>query len=213
MNSPEYKAHFVTTLYQVFLGRAPDAGGLQFWTEKMSLPGTPGMHGGSADEKYVLAAILGSDEYYNNAGGTPQGWINAVYQDILGRAPDSSGAAYWANELATGGAGGRDGIARILLSQPEVAHDLLDSFYPAPGGTAANPLAPAGSPAGTGLNKLAQITGAGWENLFLEGPYDDQEEGNDAFFHELAGGAAWDDVQFRLLTSNQYFDNGNRPVT
>ena len=38
----------------------------------MGQPGTPGKHNGSADEKYVLAAILGSDEYYNNAGGTPR---------------------------------------------------------------------------------------------------------------------------------------------
>jgi hypothetical protein len=212
MNSPEYKAHYVTTLYQVFLGRSPDAGGLQFWTEKMGQPGTPGMHSGSADEKYVLAAILGSDEYYNNAGGTPQDWVDAVYHDILGRAPDNSGTAYWANQLAAG-SDNRDNIARKLLSQPEEAHDLLNSFYPAPGGTTANPLAPAGSQAGASLNKLAQITGAGWENLFLNGPYDHQEEGNDRFFHELASGAAWDDVQFELLTSAQYFDNDNHPVT
>lgn len=212
MNSAEYKSHYVTTLYQVFLGRSPDAAGLQFWTEKMGQPGTPGMHSGSADEKYVLAAILGSDEYYNNAGGTPEDWVNAVYQDILGRAPDSSGAAYWANKLSAG-TDNRDHIARTLLSQPEVAHDLLNSFYPDQGGTAAHPLAPAGSQAGAGLNKLALITGAGWENLFLNGPYDHQPEGNDVFFHELASGVAWDDVQYEILTSAQYYDNDNQPVT
>ncbi|MGH7134752.1 MAG: DUF4214 domain-containing protein, partial [Pirellulales bacterium] len=72
LNSPEYKTHYVTSLYEIFLGRAPDTGGLAYWTAKMGNPGTLGGVTGSADEKYVLAAILGSDEFYNDAGGTPQ---------------------------------------------------------------------------------------------------------------------------------------------
>ena len=60
MNSAEYKAHYVTCLYEAFLNRAPDAGGLQFWTQKMGNPGTPTQNTGSADEKSVLAAIVGS---------------------------------------------------------------------------------------------------------------------------------------------------------
>ena len=213
MNSPEYAIHYITTLYQVILGRAPDAPSLPFWTSKMGSPGTPGQHTGSADEKAIVAAFFGSDEFYIQSGNTPQGWIDALYEDILGRAPDGSGAAFWANELATRGAGDRDGIVRDLLTTQEAAHFVLDSFYPGVGGTSSNPLPVPGAPAGTVSTDLATITGDGWENLYLEGPYDSQPQGNDTFFNSLAGGAGWDDVQLLLLETSQLYTNPNRPIT
>src|SRR5487761_738099 len=155
-DSPEYKSHFVTVLYEVFLGRAPDASGLQFWTDKLGSPGTPGEHGGSADEKFVFAAILGSDEFYLKAGSTPQGWVNALYEDLLGRAADGGGMSFWSNELKTRGAGDRDGIVRDLLTTPEAAHRLLNVFYPAPGGTASHPLPAPGASVASGSTGLAQ---------------------------------------------------------
>jgi hypothetical protein len=212
LNSPEYKAHYVTTLYQVFLGRSPDAGGLQFWTDKLGNPGTPGGHNGSADEKFVLAAIVGSDEFYLDAGGTPQGFVNALYQDLLGRAADAGGSAFWTAQVQARPTD-RDGIVRDFLSEPETEHKLLDSFYPAPGGTASNPLPPPGSCVTACSYDLAVITGDGWENLFLQGPFDSQPQGNDQFFAALAGGAAWDDIQLELLFTDQFYTNGNRPVT
>ncbi|HQU42426.1 MAG TPA: DUF4214 domain-containing protein [Pirellulales bacterium] len=78
--------------------------------------------------------MYGSDEFYLKSGNTPQGWINALYEDILGRPADGGGMTFWANELSLRGAGDRDGIVRDLLTTPEVAHGLLDSFYPAAGG-------------------------------------------------------------------------------
>ncbi|HEV3342296.1 MAG TPA: DUF4214 domain-containing protein [Pirellulales bacterium] len=213
LNSPEYAIHYVTTLYEVILGRAPDAPGLQYWTSKMDSPGTPGGHTGSADEKGIVAAFFGSDEFYIKSGNTAQGWINALYEDILGRAPDGSGMTFWANELTTRGAGDRDGIVRDLLTTPEAAHLVLDSFYPAAGGTSSNPLPAPGAPAGNSSTDLAIITGDGWENLYLEGPYDSQPEGNDSFFTSLAGGGGWDDVQLLLLETSQFYTNPNRPIT
>jgi hypothetical protein len=213
MNSPEYAIHYITTVYHIFLNRAPDAGGLQYWTAKMGSPGTPGEHSGSADEKAIVAAFLGSDEFYIKAGNTPQSWINAVYEDVFGRAADGGGLAFWTHELQIRGAGDRDGIVRDLLTTPEAAHDLLDSFYPTAGGTASTPLAAPGTTAGTGLTELALLTGAGWENLYLEGPFDSAPEGNDAFFAALAGAANWDDVQIQLLGTSQFYTNPNRPVT
>ena len=138
----------------------------------MGSPGTPGGATGSADEKAIVAAIFGSDEFYIESGNTDQGWINALYEDILGRAADGSGAVFWANELAVRGAGDRDGIVRDLLATREAAHRVLDSFYPAAGGTSGNPLTVPGAPAGTGSTDLAILTGDGWENLYLQGPYD-----------------------------------------
>ncbi|MGH7137001.1 MAG: DUF4214 domain-containing protein, partial [Pirellulales bacterium] len=213
LNSPEYKTHYITCLYETFLGRAPDPLGLQFWVDKMGNPGTPGGHSGSGDEKYVLAAIVGSDEYYANAGGTAEGFVNAIYKDLLGRAPDADGLNFWMHEVAIRGPADRDGLVRDLLTSPEAAHLLLDMFYSAPGGTSSNPLPSVGQPAGMNGTKLAEVTGGGWENLYLLGPFDSAPEANDAFFYELAAGGRWDDVQFQLLTSYQYYLNSNRPVT
>ncbi|HEV3340247.1 MAG TPA: DUF4214 domain-containing protein [Pirellulales bacterium] len=212
LDSPEYAIHYITTVYEVILGRAPDAPGLQFWTQKMGPPASPGTTG-SADEKGIVAAFFGSDEFYIRSGNTPQGWINALYQDILNRAPDGSGAAFWAHELSVRGSGDRDGIVRDLLTTPEAAHFILDTFYPTAGGTASTPLAPPGSFAGTGRDELSLLTGAGWENLYLEGPYGNNPQGNDAFFTALAGGAGWDDLQVLILNTAQYYTNPNRPVT
>jgi uncharacterized repeat protein (TIGR01451 family) len=213
MNSAEYKEHYITCVYENFLGRAPDAGGLQFWTQKMGNPGTPGQNTGSADERYIVAAFLGSDEFYIKSGNTPQSWINAVYEDVFGRAADGQGAAFWMNELQTRGAADRDGIMRDLLMQPEAAHLLLNSFYPAAGGTSSNPLAAPGTEAGTGSTPLAQLTGGGWENLYLEGPYGNNAEANDGFFASLSSGGNWIDVQLLILDTDQFYTNPNRPVT
>jgi hypothetical protein len=213
LNSPEYATHYITTLYQAILGRAPDPAGLQYWTSKMGSPGAPGGATGSTDEKAIVAALFGSNEFYINSGNTAQDWINALYEDILGRAADGSGTAFWEHELSVRGAGDRDGIVRDLLTTPEAAHLVLDSFYPAPGGTNSNPLPAPGASAGNNSTDLAMITGDGWENLYLQGPYDSQPQGNDSFFNSLAGGAAWDDVQLLLLGTSQFYTNPNRPIT
>ncbi|HEV3025396.1 MAG TPA: DUF4214 domain-containing protein [Pirellulales bacterium] len=201
LNSPEYKAHYITSLYEIFLGRAPDAPGMTFWTAKMGNPGTPGGHTGCADEKSILAAILGSEELFLKSGSTPQGWIDTLFQDLLGRAPDATGLNFWMNDLATRGANNRDAVASDLLGTPEVEHDLLDSAFPAAGQAAA-----AGTQAGTGSTALAELTGGGWEDLYLQGPSGTAPEGNDSFFATLAGGAGWDDVQELILSSGQFFD-------
>lgn len=212
MNSPEYKAHYVDTLYEVFLGRAPDAAGLAFWSAKMGDPGTPGEHGGSADERFILAAIVGSDEFYAQAGGTDQGFVQALYHDLLGRAGDAADVNTWAG-LVHSQEQDRDGIVRNFLSAAETEHKLLDNFFPAQGGTAANPLPVPGTAAPVGNDDLAIATGLGWENLYLQGPYGNAPAANDVFFNSLAGGAPWDDVRLLLLASDQFYTNSNRPVT
>lgn len=213
MNSPEYKEHYVNSVYQVFLGRPAEPAALAFWTNKMGNPGSPGGHTGSADEKYVLAAILGSDEFYQDAGGTPQAWINALYEDLLGRAAEGGGLTFWQNELAVRDAGDRDGVVRDFLTSPEAVHDLLDAYYPLAGGSAAAPLPQPGAPAGLNKTKLAELTGGGWENLYFEGAVGSSRQADDGYFSELAGGASWDDVQYQMLTSQQFYTNPNRPVT
>jgi uncharacterized repeat protein (TIGR01451 family) len=212
MNSEEYKEHYITTLYQVLLGRGPDAGGLQYWAGQMGNPGTPGGHSGSSDEKIIVSQFIGSDEFYADAGGTPQGFAQALYQDLLGRTGEASGVAAWA-ALAQAQPNHRDAVVRFFLSTPEAEHLLLDSFYPAPGGTASHPLPAPGNGVASGSYDLAVITGDGWENLYLQGPFDSSPQGNDAFFAELDSGVSWDDVQLHILATDQFYNNPNRPTT
>lgn len=209
LDSPEYKTHFISSLYQTFLGRAPDAAGLAFWTAKMGAPGTPGQHSGSADEKFVLAALLGSDELFTRSGNTAQGWVNTLYEDLFGRAADGAGLDFFTKEVAVLGAGDRDGIVRDLLSTPEAEHDLLDAFYPTAAGQGGRSLAAPGTQAGTGATDLAMFIGAGWENLYLQGPSGSTPEANDSFFASLSGGGSWDDVQSLILNTDQFFNNPN----
>lgn len=236
MNSAEYKAHYVTTLFQLFLERAPSNADLAYWTQKMGTPGTPSLSRGSGDELYITAAILGSDEFYIKAGNTPQGWINALYHDLLGRPAEVGALTFWENQLAANPTD-RDGLVRDILNSPEAVHDLLDSFYSVPGGTAGTPLATPGTTAGFPINDLAMLTGAGWENLYLEGPVDSgpfnddpylaalaneikdlgafpsSAYGSDPFLVALARGAGWDNVQLAILASDQFYTNPNQPIT
>ncbi|HVX11764.1 MAG TPA: DUF4214 domain-containing protein [Pirellulales bacterium] len=212
LNSAEYKLHWVAVVYETLLGRAPEAGGLQYWAQLMGSPATPGSHDGGADEKSILTAILGSDEFYIRSGNTAQGFVTALYNDLLGRSPDATGLASWSNAL-TAQPGNRQAVVQEILDSPEFNHLLLDTFYPAAGGTANNPLPVPGTGVPSGSSDLAIITGDGWESLYFQGPFAGSPQANDVFYVALMSGAQWDDVQFEMLNSAQYYANSNRPVT
>ena len=57
---------------------------------------------GTAGPDAAAVRFLASDEVYSRSGGTPAGWIDAVYQDLMGRSADAGGLAYWAERLTAG---------------------------------------------------------------------------------------------------------------
>ncbi len=63
----------------------------------------------------VRAKILGSEEYYRRAGGTPSGFVSAVYQAVIGRPVDRSTLLKLVGQLQRGTS--RQQIARSLTSQ------------------------------------------------------------------------------------------------
>jgi subtilisin family serine protease len=65
----------------------------------------------------VLADVLGSDAYYISAGGTPQGYVSALYNALFGRPVDPSGLAYFTAALAAGVS--RPDLVRLLISTDE----------------------------------------------------------------------------------------------
>ncbi len=93
-HSDEYYDNRIQQAYQDYLGRGADAGGLNFWRSLM--------RSGLTDEQ-LEAAFIGSAEFYNHSGNSDRAWVDEMYFDLLGRAPDAAGEAYWTNVLAHGG--------------------------------------------------------------------------------------------------------------
>jgi hypothetical protein len=88
-----YFEPLIQSVYQQFLGRTADAGGLAFWIERMR---------NGVSEQQLEASLIAAPEYGQHAGGTDRGWVDAMYQDLLGRQPDAQGELFWMQELARG---------------------------------------------------------------------------------------------------------------
>ena len=92
-HSDEYFESIIEPDYQRYLGRVADATGLNYWTARMRQ--------GLTDE-HLEAGFIGSAEFFQKAGGTNQGWVDAMYQSLLGRGADTAGETYWVGQLAGG---------------------------------------------------------------------------------------------------------------
>ncbi len=141
LQSVEYRTLLVQSWYQRFLHRSPTAD---------EIANLVGMLVGATDEE-VEAAILGSDEYYNSrGGGTNAGFVEALYQDILGRAPTAAEAHQW--DVAIGAGATRNEVALQILTSIEARTLLVNSWFQAFLGRAPTPVE---------LNFFLQQFGAG----------------------------------------------------
>lgn len=104
--STEGSRQEVIRAYDDLLDRAADATGESYWTDHLQGHGV-------LDLRVLLMA---SDEYYDRAGGTNTAWIEALYQDVLGRASDPSGLTYWLG-LADAGVARPLIVAGLYLSE------------------------------------------------------------------------------------------------
>lgn len=103
----DHAGEVVDRLYVRILDRPSEPAGRAFWVSRL----------GSGVRVATLASELyASPEYLSRAGGTPGAYVDAVYRDLLGRAADASGRAYWVGRVAAGES--RHVLARLLyLSQ------------------------------------------------------------------------------------------------
>src|SRR5262249_32731142 len=92
-HSAEHLADLVTQDYLQLLHRTPLAAEVNFWV---------GLQKNGLSDEQVLAGFTSSAEYYGQAGGTDQAWIDALYQDVLHRGADAAGKANWLGALAAG---------------------------------------------------------------------------------------------------------------
>lgn len=77
---------WVADLYPKLLGRAPDPGGLDYWTRQTA----------TAGRDSVARRFFQSPESARQR-------VTGLYQDLLGRAPDPSGLAHWSAKVVTDG--------------------------------------------------------------------------------------------------------------
>jgi hypothetical protein len=126
-NSTEYRTNLIESVYETYLGRAADPAGLQADLAQLASKGNLQMQ--SADMLAIIRAnILGSQEYFvNRGGGANAGFVAALYQDVLGRSVDASGAAAFAGALAAGAS--RAQVARSILLSQEALRDVVQGLY------------------------------------------------------------------------------------
>jgi hypothetical protein len=95
-NSAEFQGAIapVARLYFAYFLRIPDYGGLNYWIGQA--------RAGSSLET-ISDAFATSAEFVSRYGSLSNSqFVTLVYQNVLGRAPDAAGLAYWAGRLATG---------------------------------------------------------------------------------------------------------------
>jgi uncharacterized repeat protein (TIGR01451 family) len=145
-HSDEFFTNLVIQDYMQLLHRTPSAGEVTPWVSLLKE--------GVSDEQ-VLAGFTSSAEYYSQAGGTDQGWLDALYRDVLGRSADAAGETNWLQVLATGAS--RFKIALAFANSVEHESRVIGADYQRYLGRNAN---------------AAEV--AGWVNTFQHGMSDER---------------------------------------
>lgn len=126
LNSPEFQAHAgaLARLYFAAFDRIPDEAGMTHWMEQL--------HSQGQTLKQVAQGFADSSEFQAQYGALDNtGFLKTLYQNVLGRAPDEAGLAYWLGQLSGGTTRGEvlAGFAQSgeykMQMQEEVAVTLL----------------------------------------------------------------------------------------
>jgi uncharacterized protein DUF4214 len=115
--SAEHRSLQVEQFYENFLHRAADQAGLNYWGSLFK---------NGASEADVAAGFLSSGEYQADHPGDAA-FVTGLYQDTLGRSPDTTGLTYWESVLRSGAS--RPDVARAFLTSAEASQNVLDRFY------------------------------------------------------------------------------------
>jgi hypothetical protein len=91
--SDEWAGKRVDDLYLQVFGRRADADGRAHWVDAIA---------GGLRLEDVAALLYGSDEFWQSVGRMRAAYVDALYLDLLGRAADDSGRAFWIDQLAAG---------------------------------------------------------------------------------------------------------------
>lgn len=121
LNSTEYRSLLVRDYYTRFLQRPADPVGLNAQVNLLA--------SGVTDEQ-VIAILVGSAEYFaTRAGNDNTTFVNALYQDLLGRPADGAALSSLVPQLVAGTTT-RSTVASSVLSSTEYRQQLVTGFYP-----------------------------------------------------------------------------------
>jgi hypothetical protein len=115
---PEYLNDQVTAMYNLYLRRTPDAGGAQYWLSYLQAGGT---------FEGVAEGLTSSQEYFVLQGGTNQGFITGLYNQVLKRSASNAEIAGWETALDNGAT--RLQVSTAFLTSPEYRTDLVQADY------------------------------------------------------------------------------------
>jgi hypothetical protein len=93
-DTQEYLTDVVNGMYSKILGRAGETDGVTYWVGQLQ--------SGNTTDEQLAALFLSSDEFYANNGGSDSGFIDGLYQTVLGRPADAAGKQFWLNALQNG---------------------------------------------------------------------------------------------------------------
>ncbi len=106
-SSVTLKQAFVTRLYENFLGREPDEGGLNYWTDVLE---------NGASGKDIFLSFYNSPEF-TEMNPDNEEFMRIMYVTLLDREPDTDGLNFWVNHLDNGFP--RTFIADEFMKSPE----------------------------------------------------------------------------------------------
>jgi len=99
----------VTRLYRAAFLRAPETGGLGYWV---------GVRWGGRTLPAIAETFASSPEFINRYGDLDDaGFVDRIYQNVLGRPPDDAGARYWQARLA--GSADRGDVLSLFADSSE----------------------------------------------------------------------------------------------
>jgi hypothetical protein len=118
-DSVEYRAGVVQDLYNRYLHRNADPGGLGTFVNFLGNGGTVAQ---------VAAALVGSGEYFQvRGGGSNGGFLGALYQDALSRGLDPTGQVGFTALLNGGVSPGQ--VAGAIFGSGEFNQNLVKNWY------------------------------------------------------------------------------------
>src|SRR5262249_47667373 len=115
--SAEYRTNQVQALYQRYLHRQADPGGLQGFVNFLA--------GGTVEQ--AAAILAASPEDFQLHGGNTTSFLSALYLDALGRTPDTAGLEGFTQGLTAGVS--RQAVTSAVFGSPEFLTNLVESDY------------------------------------------------------------------------------------
>ncbi len=112
--SEEYRTDLIQSDYQNFLGRQGSPPEISAWLQSNPSP------------EQIEVQFLGSNEYFAEQGATAEGWIAGLYQEVLGRNPDSSDST-WLAQLSAGAS--RSTVATEITNSTEAREQSITAAY------------------------------------------------------------------------------------